>query len=290
MNDRRALGDFLRARRARVQPSQVGLPPGTRRRQTAGLRREEVAALAGLSVDYYIRLEQGRDRNPSPEVLAALASALLLNSDEAAHLHRVARLAGARSAAAAAPVEPAGRGMVLLLESVRPTPAFVLDQVSNLLAANPEGLRLLWGIEEWEPVRRNLIRYVFTHPAARTVFEDWTGMARDCVAHLRVVQGAGSHPVELAALTDELCAATVDFEALWAHYDVRAKRGTRRMFRHPAVGRMELTSEILTAADGQRFVAFQAEPGSPDRDAVTLLGLVGDDVPERGEGAEHEQW
>ncbi|MDN2497185.1 helix-turn-helix transcriptional regulator, partial [Nocardia nova] len=82
MSDRRALGEFLRARRARVQPSEVGLPPGTRRRQTAGLRREEVAALAGLSVDYYIRLEQGRDRNPSPEVLAALASALLLNADE----------------------------------------------------------------------------------------------------------------------------------------------------------------------------------------------------------------
>ncbi|WP_227982389.1 helix-turn-helix domain-containing protein [Nocardia spumae] len=289
MNDRRALGDFLRARRARIQPSQVGLPPGTRRRQTAGLRREEVAALAGLSVDYYIRLEQGRDRNPSPEVLAALASALLLDADETVHVQQLVRLAGGRPATAAAPIAAAGRGLVLLLGSIRPTPAFVLDQVSNVLAANPEGWRLLWGIEEWEPVRRNLIRYVFTHPAARTVFEDWTGMARDSVAHLRVVQGAGTHRTELAALTDELCAASADFEALWAHYEVRTKRGTRRMFRHPVVGRMELTSEILTAPDGQRFVAFQAEPGSPDRDAVTLLGLVGDDVPERGEGAEHEQ-
>ncbi|AHH18261.1 putative transcriptional regulator [Nocardia nova SH22a] len=287
MNDR-ALGDFLRARRARLQPSQVGLPPGVRRRQTAGLRREEVAALAALSVDYYIRLEQGRDRNPSSEVLSALASALLLDADETAHLRGLARLAGGR-APAAPTVGVAGPGLRLMLGSLRPTPAFVLDQVSNVLAANPEGWRLLWGIEEWEPVRRNLIRYVFTHPAARAVFEDWTGMARDCVAHLRVVQGEGTHDAALAALTGELCAASAEFDELWAHYDVRTKRGTRRMFRHPVVGRMELTSEILTAPDGQRLVAFQAEPGSPDRDAVTLLGLMGDDVPECGEGAEHEQ-
>ncbi|MET7773608.1 transcriptional regulator [Nocardia sp. NPDC005366] len=239
----------------------------------------EQARLAGLSVDYYIRLEQGRDRNPSREVLATLASALLLDREGSAHPEQLARLAGARMVLAAAPAGPAGAGMVSLLESVRPTPAFVLDQVSDLLAANPEGVRLLSGIADWEPVRRNLIRYVFTHPAARAVFEDWAGMARDCVAHLRVVQGAGTHATEMTALTSELCSASVDFEELWAHYDVRIKRGTRRIFRHPAVGRMELTSEILTAADGQRFVAFQAEPGSPDRDAVTLLGLVADDVP-----------
>ncbi|MBF6170612.1 MmyB family transcriptional regulator [Nocardia blacklockiae] len=288
MSDRRVLGDFLRARRGRVRPEQVGLPAGTGRRQTPGLRREEVATLAGLSVDYYIRLEQGRDTNPSLAVLDALAAALRLHDDERAHLYNLARaVADRRSRDRPAPAA-ARPGLVALLESVRPTPAFVLDQVSDLLAANPEGLRLLDGITDWEPRRRNLIRYVFTHPSARTVFEDWPGMARDCVAHLRTVQGADPGSPGLAALTAELCAASADFDDLWAHYEVRTKRGSRRVFRHRAVGRFALTSEILTARDGQRFVAFQAAPG-PDRDAVALLGLVGDDVPEHGERAEHEQ-
>ncbi|WP_280263325.1 helix-turn-helix domain-containing protein [Nocardia wallacei] len=289
MSERRVLGDFLRARRARLRPQQVGLPPGAGRRQTPGLRREEVATLAGLSVDYYVRLEQGRDTNPSLAVLDALAAALRLGDDERTHLYNLARAVARRSTVARAAPAGARPGMVLLLESVRPTPAFVLDQVSNLLAANPEGLRLLSGIGGWEPERRNLIRYVFTHPVARSVFEDWWGMARDCVAHLRTVQGADPDAAELAALTAELCSASAEFEDLWAHYDVRTKRGSRRVFRHPAVGRFELTSEILTAPDGQRFVAFQADAHGPDRDAVTLLGLVGDDVPQDGEGAEHEK-
>ncbi len=290
VSERRVLGDFLRARRGRVRPEQVGLPPGTGRRQTPGLRREEVASLAGLSVDYYIRLEQGRDTNPSLAVLDALAAALRLDEDERAHLYRLARaVADRRASARRAPVA-ARPGLVVLLESVRPTPAFVLDQLSNLLAANPEGLRLLSGITEWEPVRRNLVRYVFVHPAARVVFEDWEAMAKDCVAHLRTVQGADPASPGLAALTGELGAASAEFAQLWAHYDVRTKRGSRRVFRHPAVGRFVLTSEILTAPDGQRFVAFQAAPDGPDRDAVALLGLVGDDVPEHGERAEHEKW
>lgn len=290
VSERRVLGDFLRARRARVRPEQVGLPSGTGRRQTPGLRREEVASLAGLSVDYYIRLEQGRDTNPSLAVLDALAAALRLDEDECAHLYRLARAVADRRVRARRGPASARAGLVALLESVRPTPSFVLDQLSNLLAANPEGLRLLSGIAEWEPVRRNLVRYVFVHPAARAVFEDWEAMAKDCVAHLRTVQGDDPSSPGLAALTAELCAASGEFEELWAHYDVRTKRGSRRVFRHPAVGRFALTSEILTAPDGQRFVAFQAAPGGPDRDAVALLGLVGDDVPEHGERAEHEKW
>ncbi|MGV9679989.1 helix-turn-helix domain-containing protein [Nocardia sp. NPDC003482] len=287
MSDRRVLGNFLRACRGRVSPSEVGLPVGAGRRQTPGLRREEVAALAGVSVDYYVRLEQGRDTNPSLAVLDALAAALRLTEDERGHLLDLARAVADRRPGGRQPVA-ARPGLLTLQESVRPTPGFVLDQVSNLLAANPEGLRLLWGIAAWEPQRRNLIRYVFTHPAARSVFEDWAGMARDCVAHLRTVQGRDPGSPELAALTGELCAASAEFAELWAHYEVRTKRGARRMFAHPAVGRVELTSEILTAPDGQRFVAFQAAPG-PDRDALALLGLVGDDVPEHGHGAEYEQ-
>lgn len=265
------LGEFLRNRRGRIGPAEVGLPPGTGRRQTPGLRREELAALAGVSVDYYIRLEQGRDTNPGPAVLDALATALRLDHDEREHLHHLAHPASHRPHRKPAAVAPRP-GLLLLLESVRPTPAFVLSPTSDILAANPEGVRLLSGIEFWPPGRRNLIHYVFTHPDAREVFVSWRRMAEDCVAHLRTV--AADDP-DLAALVSTLRAASPEFARLWQHYDVRVKSGSRRTFHHPAVGRFELTSEILTAPDGQRFVAFQAAPGSPDHDAVTLLALAG---------------
>jgi transcriptional regulator with XRE-family HTH domain len=267
--DRGALGAFLRNRRGRIGPADVGLPPGAGRRQTPGLRREELAAIAGVSVDYYIRLEQGRDTNPGPAVLDALATALRLDDDERAHLHGLAQHAGARPSArpAATTVRP---GLLQLLDRVRPVPAFVLSQVSDVLAANPEGLHLLDGINAWPAPRRNLIRYVFTHPAAREVFVGWQAMAEDCVAHLRTVDEA--EPGR-AALVAEIRAASQDFAALWAHYDVRVKSGSRRLFHHPAVGGFELTSEILTAPGGQRFVAFQPQPDSPAADAVTLLAM-----------------
>ncbi|WP_026342718.1 helix-turn-helix domain-containing protein [Nocardia sp. BMG111209] len=275
MSARRVLGDFLRTRRDRLQPGQVGLPAGTGRRQTPGLRREEVATLAGLSVDYYIRLEQGRDTNPSLAVLDALAAALRLSADERRHLYDLARVVAGRRAVAAAPVSAVRPGLATLLAAVRPTPAFVLDQVSNMLDANPEGLHLLSGLAATDPQRRNLIRYVFTADPARQVFEDWPAMARDCVAHLRTVHGTDPEHPGLAALTGELCAASAEFDELWRTYDVRVKSGAQRVFRHPSVGRLTLTSEILTAPDGQRFVAFQPRPGSPDQDAVTLLALAG---------------
>jgi transcriptional regulator with XRE-family HTH domain len=271
-----ALGDFLRNRRGRLGPAEVGLPPGTGRRQTPGLRREELAALAGISIDYYTRLEQGRDTNPGPGVLDSLASALRLNQDERAHLHSLARNAADRRARHPSRPSrvPVRAGLRQLLETVRPTPAYVLDPTSTILAANAEGIHLLSGLDDWPPERRNLIRYVFTHPAARRVFVSWQPMAEDCIAHLRTVQAADPSSPDLAALVTEACAASPDFAALWTHYDVRVKSGSRRAFHHPAVGRFELTSEILTAVDGQRFVAFQAEPGSADHDAVTLLALA----------------
>jgi transcriptional regulator with XRE-family HTH domain len=268
--ERGALGEFLRNRRGRVAPADVGLPPGAGRRQTPGLRREELATLAGVSVDYYIRLERGRDTNPGAAVLDALASALRLDEDERAHLHALARNAAGRPARPARPVAGVRPGLRLLLDSVRPTPGYVLSPTSDVLAANPEGYRLLAGIEQWPAPRRNLIRYVFVHPAARALFLPWRRMAEDCVAHLRTVAAADPDSPELARLVAELSGAE-EFAALWRHYDVRVKSGARRTFQHPGVGRLELTSEILTAPDGQRFVAFQADPGTPDRDAVALL-------------------
>jgi transcriptional regulator with XRE-family HTH domain len=260
-----ALGDFLRNRRGRIGPAEVGLPPGTGRRQTPGLRREELAVLAGVSVDYYIRLEQGRDTNPGAGVLDALATALRLDDDERAYLYALTRPAvPGRSAKVPRPE------LLKLLEVVRPAPAYVLTQTSDILAANPEGEAVLVGISRWPREGRNLVRYVFTHPEARRVFVSWRRMAQDCVAHLRTVTPGP----ELDALVSALAVESAEFAELWQRYDVRVKSGARRTFEHPAVGRFELTSEILTAPDGQRFAVFQAAAKSADADALTLLSMA----------------
>jgi transcriptional regulator with XRE-family HTH domain len=255
-----SLGDFLRNRRGRVSPAEVGLPAGAGRRQTPGLRREELAALAGVSVDYYTRLERGRDTNPGRAVLDALATVLRLDDDERTHLHRLAHPGVPGGEAVPLVVRPA---LVQLLEMVRPTPAYVLSQTSDLLAANAEGRCLLVGVA----VPGNLVRYVFTHPLAREVFVSWRRMAEDCVAHLRSLDDSAAR----ATLVAELSGRSEEFADLWAHYDVREKSGARRTFQHPAAGRLELTSEILTAVDGQRFVMFRAEPGTADQSALRLL-------------------
>ncbi|MEV0562379.1 helix-turn-helix transcriptional regulator [Dactylosporangium sp. NPDC050588] len=262
-----SLGEFLRNRRGRVSPAEAGLPAGTGRRQTPGLRREELAALAGVSVDYYTRLERGRDTNPGRSVLDALASVLRLDDDERAHLHRLAGPAADAKESGKESRKESGKevrpALRELLETVRPTPAYVLTQTSDLLAANEEGGSLLPGLT----VPGNLVTYVFTHPAAREVFVSWRRMAEDCVAHLRTVADGPEH----AALIAELRHRSDEFADLWATYDVRVKSGSRRAFQHVLAGRLELTSEILTAVDGQRFVMFRADPGSPDHAALELL-------------------
>jgi transcriptional regulator with XRE-family HTH domain len=269
VTERGALGEFLRSRRARIGPAEVGLPAGTGRRQTSGLRREELAALAGVSIDYYTRLEQGRDTNPGAGVLDALASALRLDDDERAHLHRLARSAAGRPQPRVLPSAIVRPGLRQLLETVRPAPAYVLDATSNILAANPEGSQLMAGLDAWPAPRRNVIRYVFTHPAARDLFVSWPEIAKDSVADLRAVDPGSP---ELEALVTELSAASAEFAELWQHYDVRVNSGGLRRFRHPAVGLFELTSEVLTAVDGQRLLVFQARGGA-DHDAITLLAM-----------------
>ncbi|GAA0576887.1 helix-turn-helix transcriptional regulator [Paractinoplanes ferrugineus] len=220
-----------------------------------------------MSVDYYVRLEQGRDSNPSAAVLDALAGALRLDEDEREHLRR---LAGGRRGGVGRPAPVTARaGLRQLLETVRPAPAFVLTPGSDILAENPEGLALLDGLSEWPRGRRNIVRYIFRHPNARRVVVSWQRMAQDCVAHLRTVP-----PAQTEDLVAELGAVDADFRELWAHYDVRVKSGTQRSFSHPAVGRLDLNSEVLTVDDGQRLVVFQAAPGSPSADALALLSLA----------------
>jgi transcriptional regulator with XRE-family HTH domain len=268
-----ALGEFLRARRARLTPEAAGLAPGGGRRRTPGLRREELATVAGVSVDYYVRLEQGRERNPSPAVLAALARALRLDAEEHAHLLALARQAaradpGADTAAPATGVRPSIRR---LLETVRPSPAYVLGRCGDVLAANPEALELFAGLAEWPAGRRNTVRYTFRHPAARALFPDWEARAAGAVANLRTV--AAEHPADpaLAALIDELTAASAEFTALWGRHDVRRRRSAHNTFDHPRVGPLSLTFDVLRIEDGQRIGVYQAEPGSPDEAALARL-------------------
>jgi transcriptional regulator with XRE-family HTH domain len=281
------LGEFLRARRARVGPADVGLPDGTGLRRTPGLRREELAALAGVSIDYCIRLEQGREANPSPAVLDALARALLLDEEERTHLHALARQpvyvgqeadrpARPQPAEGADAVQP---GIRQLLGTLRPCPAYVLNQISDVLAANPEALALFHGLADWPSPRRNTARYTFLHPAARELFVDWAHSAATTAANLHAVAAANPEVPGLAELVDELTERSPEFARLWQRYDVRRRRGEPKTFRHPRVGTITLTYEVLQFGDGQRLSVYQAAPGSTDEHALELLAMLAAELP-----------
>jgi transcriptional regulator with XRE-family HTH domain len=269
------LGDFLRARRARLRPGDVALPPGRGTRRTPGRRREETAALAGLSIDYYIRLEQGKERNPSGPVLDGLAGALRLNEEEHAHLYALASHAAGRTAPPAPRASRAVRpGIRQLLETVRPSPAYVLTRTSDLLAANPEGLTLFAGLTDWPPERRNTIRHLFLHPAARELSADWDRDAEMTAAHLRSLAAGTPGDPDVSALITELLRGSTEFAQFWQRHNVRQRRGETKRFRHPRAGQLTLASEALYLPDGQRISIYQAEPGTPDHDALTLLSVI----------------
>lgn len=269
------LGEFLRARRARLRPSDVGLPAGAGRRRTPGLRREELAALAGLSIDYYIRLEQGKENNPSTAILDGLAQALRLTEEEHEHLYTLANHAARRIwPSSPHPIREIRPGLRLLLETVRPCPAYVQNQVNDIIAANAEGYALLAGIEEWPVHRRNTVRYVFCHPAARTLYPDWAATAFATVANLRARSLTAPDSPELTPLVEEITASSDEFARLWNRYDLRYRRSQTKAFRHPEIGDITLGFEVLNLEDGLRLSVFQAEPGTPDHDALKLLALA----------------
>lgn len=269
------LGEFLRARRARLRPSDVGLPSGAGLRRTPGLRREELAALAGLSIDYYIRLEQGKEANPGTAILDGLARALHLTEEEHEHLYSLANHAARRTRPPSPhAIREVRAGLRLLLETVRPCPAYVQNRVNDIIAANPEGLALLAGIDEWPVHRRNTLRYVFCHPAARTLYPDWEATAQATVANLRARSVLAPESADLAAVVEDVSTASAEFARLWRRYDLRYRRSETKTFQHPEVGNLTLGFEVLNLDDGRRLSIFQAEPGTADHDALKLLALA----------------
>ncbi|MFE1772857.1 helix-turn-helix transcriptional regulator [Streptomyces sp. NPDC059008] len=268
---RKALGGFLRARRGRVAPEQVGLVGG-RRRRVHGLRREELAQLAGISVDYYVRLEQGRATQPSPEVLDALAGALGLDTAERRHL---ATLAGARrDSAPRARVSPL---LQRLLDGMDRFPAFVTNHCLDVVAWNGLGAELMGGLAAPARRDRNNARYLFLDPAARTVHPEWEDRAREAVGQLQVSAGRYPGDAELTALITELSAHSAEFRRIWATGEVVMCAAGRKRLRHPEAGLLTLDYETLhvPAVPGEMGLVvhvFSAEEDS--REAASLARLA----------------
>ncbi|MGW3036304.1 helix-turn-helix transcriptional regulator [Streptomyces sp. NPDC001178] len=284
--NRAELADFLRRGRGRLAPSDVGLTPGARRR-TPGLRREEVAQLAGMSVDYYTRLEQSRGPRPSRQMLTALARALRLTDDERDHLFHLTgeepprrgwgspRSSEAESGGASAHVGP---GLLLVLDRLHDTPAVVVSDCGEVLAQNAMSRALSGDAFARPPRERNLLRRFFLDPAARNLFppEDVAEHARSHVANLRAVAAARPDDPEPAALVAELRAGSEEFERLWAEHEVAVRRRSTKRFQHPLVGLLELDCEILLSEDDHhQLVIHTARPGTESYERLQLLRVVG---------------
>jgi transcriptional regulator with XRE-family HTH domain len=264
-----ALGQYLRARRELVLPEEVGLPSHGRRR-VPGLRREELAMLAGISSDYYLRLEQGRDHRPSAQVIDALARALQLDADATAHLHSLSRpaTAGRRPDEH----ERAPVSIEQLIASWPATPAFVHSRYLDVLAANAPAVALSPAFGPGV----NLIRALFVEPALRGLYGDWEAVAQSAVARLRVLVGPDVDDPGLAELVGELSARSDEFRRLWARHDIRVTAADRQIFNHPLVGTIELQPERLAiiGTEGQVLIVCHAEPGSPSERALTRLASI----------------
>ncbi|MGW7526640.1 helix-turn-helix domain-containing protein [Streptomyces sp. NPDC054783] len=278
--DRRAeLSEFLRSRRARLKPEDVGLPDFGRHRRVPGLRREELAQLAGVSVAYYTRLEQGNGRNVSAEVLGSIARALRLSDAEHAHLTHLAKPTWHKK-------KPAARQQQVrvtlrqLLDTMDGVPAYVVGRRSEILAWNRMAEAVFGDWAELPAAERNWARLVFLRPDYRELFVDWEQKAIDIVCALRM--DAGCHPDDprLSALVGELSVKSEEFRRLWATHDVKEKSHGVKHLQHPLVGGLALNFESfrLTGDADQSLVTYHAEPGSPSADSLRLLASWGTDA------------
>lgn len=267
------LAAFLRARRARLRPSDVGLPDGGRRR-TPGLRRQEVAQLAGMSVDYYVRLEQGRGPRPSRQVLYALARALMLTRDERAYLFRVA---GETPPPTGGPSRELAPGLRYLIESMREIPAYVLDAKYDVLAWNRLATHFIGDLFSVPESERNMIRWLFRQPDDDPHWdeEETVRFARGSVADLRAAYARYPGDRGIENLVTELLGTSPRFARMWAEQEVEERRSVVKRVNHPVAGPLEFECRVLHVPDtDQRLVVYCAEPGSPTEAAFRRLAAL----------------
>ncbi|MEU9453131.1 helix-turn-helix transcriptional regulator [Streptomyces sp. NPDC048277] len=265
------LAGFLRSRRSRVAPVAVGIPTDNRRR-VQGLRREEVAHLSGVSVDYYVRLEQGRATQPSEQVLDALARVLGLDETERGHLDRLARQ---RRRCVKAPGGRIRPELLRVLCLVAESPALIMDHRMDVLAGNR-----LAGLLFGRPMPGlNTARHIFLEEAEHGLYADWDQCTLDVVGHLRLAAGKYPEDPRLASLIGELAMGSERFRHLWARADVHARTHGRKAYRHPLVGLLELHQEnfALPDASGMELLVLSAAADSPAEDGLRLLAGLGAD-------------
>jgi transcriptional regulator with XRE-family HTH domain len=287
MDNGNEMRDFLVSRRARITPEQAGLPAYGGNRRVTGLRREEVALLAGVSIDYYTRLERGRAHGASESVLEGIARALHLDEAERAHLFDLAR-ATAVPAAPLAPRRPAAQqvrpSVRRILDSMT-APAYVRNARLDILAANQLGAALFAPVLNSPARPANNARFLFLDPAAPEFYPDWERQAQDVVAMLRTEAGRSPADKALSNLIGELSTRSENFRTWWAAHNVRFHRTGVKRFRHPVVGEVTLTYEALDLAadNGLRISAYTAESGTPSDDALKVLAswaaTLDQDVP-----------
>ena len=267
------LADFLRRRRAAIRPAEVGIADGPRRR-TTGLRREEVAMLAGMSVDYVVRLEQGRSSQPSIQLLGALARALRLSDDERDHLFH---LAGHPPPPADGVTRLARAGLVRLLDLLGDTPALVLSDLGEVLAQNRASVLLTGDHTRFTGDRRYLAHRWFTEPAARAGQppEEQERHARELVADLRATAGRRSGDPAVAGLVDRLRGASAEFRRLWAEHEVAVRRVDRKTLVHPRVGDLVMDCETLVTPDQRQKLLVLTPADAETRERLELLRVLG---------------
>ncbi|MEU9829786.1 helix-turn-helix transcriptional regulator [Micromonospora chersina] len=274
------LAAFLRSRRARLRPSDVGLPVGGRRR-TAGLRRQEVAQLAGISVDYYIRLEQGRAAHPSRQVLAALARALVLTRTEREYLFRAA---GITVPVTGGPSRELAPGLRHLLEAMTETPAYVVDVRYDVLAWNRLATFFLGDLSRTAPTGRNLLRHIFQRPDSDAVWEDPDAVhfTRGAVADLRRAYSRYAGDRGISDLVTELLKASPRFAEMWTDHDVDVRRRIVNRLSHPELGPLEFECQVLHTSElDQKLIVYTAPPGSRTQETFRRLGVPAGSPGER---------
>lgn len=264
------LREFLMTRRAKITPEQAGLIAGGRRR-VSGLRREEVARLAGVSTEYYVQIERGRVSGVSDEVLHAVATALQLDDTETAHLFDLARAAGKRAGPGRTVRQPVPEGVQALLDSMVNAPAIVQNGHLDLVAANALGRALYAPVYDHTPP--NLARFIFLDDHAEEIFPNWQKAADDAVALLHVEAARSPYAKAVTSLIGDLATRSEAFRTRWAAHDVKAHQRGTKLFRHPVAGELTLRFEGLavTSAPGLTMIGYTAEAGSASAEALQLL-------------------